>query len=111
MGNEQSQNGREEYQIDEITHANGAYSKCVHMRTRGRERGGGGVEKLVIRYVRTTWMAPNKCCENFFVHWSGQVHSRASAPARKMSFFSSIIITIVLSYAIIRIYIILHIYL
>ena len=41
MGNEQSQNGREEYQIDEITHANGAYSKCVHMRTRGRERGGG----------------------------------------------------------------------
>ena len=26
----------------------GAYSKCVHMRTRGK-----GVEKLVIRYART----------------------------------------------------------
>ena len=39
MGNEQSQNGREEYQINEITHANGAHSKYVHMRTRGREGG------------------------------------------------------------------------
>ena len=81
------------------------------MRTYAYKGERGGVEKLVIRYVRTTWMAPNKCCENFFVHWSGQVHSRVSAPARKMSFFSSIIITIVLSYAIIRVYIILHIYL
>ena len=33
-----------------------------------------GVEKLVIRYVRTKWMASKKCCEIFFVHWSGQVH-------------------------------------
>ena len=44
----------------------GVYSKCVHMRTRKR-----GVEKSVIRYVRTKWMAPNKCCGIFFVRWSG----------------------------------------
>ena len=36
--------------------------------------GGGGVEKSVIKYVRTKWMAPNKYCGIFFVHWSGQVH-------------------------------------
>ena len=28
--------------------------------------GGRGVEKLVIRYVRTKWMAPNKFCGIFF---------------------------------------------
>ena len=33
-----------------------------------------GVEKLVIRYVRTKWIAPNKFREIFFVHWFGQVH-------------------------------------
>ena len=38
-------------------------------------------------------------------------YTKASPPARKMSLVSSIIITIVLSYAIIRIYIILPIYL
>ena len=32
------------------------------------------VEKLVLRYVRTKWMAPNKCCGIFFVHWCGQVN-------------------------------------
>ena len=32
------------------------------------------VKKLVIRYVRTKWMASNKCCGKFFVHWSGKVH-------------------------------------
>ena len=47
----------------------GGYSKCVNMRTSGRE-----VEKSVIRYVRTKWMAPDKCSGIFFVHWSGQVH-------------------------------------
>ena len=78
MANEQSQNGRREYQIDEITYAKGAYCKCVHMRTKEREGGlgggGGVVEKLDIRYVRTKWMAPDKCCGTFFVHWSGQEH-------------------------------------
>ena len=40
-----------------------------------------GVEKLVLRYVRTRWMAPNKCCGIFFVHWFRQVHQ--SIPAIK----------------------------
>ena len=40
MINDQSQNGRGEYQIDEITYAWGGYSKCMHGRTRA--------EKLVI---------------------------------------------------------------
>ena len=51
----------------------GGYSKCVPMSTRKRRRG-RGVEKLVIKYVRTIWMAPNKCCGIFFVYCSGQVH-------------------------------------
>ena len=38
-------------------------------------------------------------------------YTKTSPPAKKMSLFISIIITITLSYAIIRIYIILHIYL
>ena len=38
-------------------------------------------------------------------------YTRASPPAIKMSLFSSIIVTIILSYAIIRIYTILYIYL
>ena len=36
MANEQNQNARGEYQIDEITHEKGDYSKCEHVRTRGR---------------------------------------------------------------------------
>ena len=44
MTNEQSQNRRREYQIDEITYAKGDYSKCVHMRKMGRGGGGGGVK-------------------------------------------------------------------
>ena len=43
--------------------------------------------------------------------WNTAKYTKASPPARKMSLFSSIIITIILSYAIIKIYIILHIYL
>ena len=82
------------------------YSKCVHMLTRGR-----GVEKLVLRYVRTKWMTPNKCCGIFFLRIGPAKYTKASPPARKMLLFSSIIITIILSYAIIRNYTILHIYL
>ena len=75
-------------------------------------QGRGGLEKLVLRYVSTKWMAPNKCCGIFYVHWpSTAKYTEASPPARKISLFSSIIITIILFYAIIRIYIILHIYL
>ena len=69
MANKQNQNRRGEYQIDEIIYAKGGYSKYVHMRARER-----GVEKSVIRYVRTSWMVSSKCYEIFFVHWSGQVH-------------------------------------
>ena len=101
MANEQSQNGRGEYQIDEIT----GYYKCVHIRTRGRE-----IEKSVIRYVRTKWMAPDKCF-GIFLCIGPAKYTRASPPARKMSLFSSITITIILSYAVIRVYTILHIYL
>ena len=72
---------------------------------------GEGVEKLVLRYVCTKWMAPNKCCGIFFVCIGLAKYTKASSPARKMLLFSSIIITTILSYAIIRIYTILHIYL
>ena len=59
------------------------------------------VGKLVKRYVRTKWMASNKFCGIFFI---GSVkYTRASPPGRKMLLLSSIIITIVLLYAIIRI--------
>ena len=76
------------------------------MLTRGR-----GVKKSVLRYVRTKWMAPNKCCGIFFLCIGPAKYTKASPPARKISLFSSITITIILSYAIIRIYTILHIYL
>ena len=46
-----------------------SYSKCVLM-----IKGRGRVEKAVVRYVRTKWMAPNKYCGMFFVQWYGQVH-------------------------------------
>ena len=69
MANEQSQNGRGEYQIDAVTYAKGGYSKCVHMRTKGR-----GVEESVIRNVCTKWMAPDKRCGIFFIYYSCQVH-------------------------------------
>ena len=37
ISNKQSQNRRADNQIGEITYTRGCYSKCVHMRTRGRE--------------------------------------------------------------------------
>ena len=49
-----------------------------------------GVEKLVIRYVRTKWIAPNKCCGIFFVYWFGQVHkSIATSKKNAVVFFHS----------------------
>ena len=82
-----------------------SYSKCVHMLTRGR-----GVEKSVLRYVHTKWMAPNKCCGIFFLCIGPAKYTKASPPARKMSLFFFIIITIILSCETIRSYTILHIY-
>ena len=48
---------------------------------------------------------------NFFLCIGPAKYTKASPPARKMLLFSSIIITIILFYAINRIYTILHIYL
>ena len=75
----------------------GGYCKCVHIRTGGRR-----IEKSVIRYVSTKWMAPNKCCGIFFVQWSGQMHQSITASKGNFA-VSSIIITIILFYAKIRI--------
>ena len=71
---------------------------------------GRGVGKLVLRYVRTNWTTPEKCC-GIFLCIGPVKYTKASPPASKMSLFSSIIITIILFYATIRIYTILHIYL
>ena len=71
-----------------------------------RER---GVEKLVLRYVRTKW--PQTNVVKHFLSIGMAMYAKASPPTRKMLLFSSSIIMIILSYAIIRIYIILHIYL
>ena len=32
-----------------------------------------------IRYVRTKWVVPNKCCGIFFVHWFDQGHQSITA--------------------------------
>ena len=49
-----------------------------HMRKRGVTLNAyifvRGLEKSVVKYVRTKWMAPSKYCEIFFVHWPGQTH-------------------------------------
>ena len=64
---------------------------------------GERVEKSVIRYVRTKWMAQTNVVEYFLCTGSAK-YARASPPARKMSLFSSVIVTIIrIIYAIIRI--------
>ena len=63
------------------------------------------VEKLVLRYISAKWMVPQTHVVEYFLY------TKASLPARKMSLFSSMITRVILSYTIIRIYIILHIYL
>ena len=65
---------------------------------------GWGVEKLVLN----GW--PQTNFVEFFLCIGTAKYTKASLPARKISLFSSIIITIILSFVIIRIYIILHIY-
>ena len=49
-----------------------------HMRKRGVTLNAyifvRGLEKSVVKYVRTKWMAPSKYCEILFVHWLGQTH-------------------------------------
>ena len=58
---------------------------------RNRRNGGGsskmctdacrkwGVERSVIRYVRTKWMAPSKFCGMFLMRWFGQAHKSITA--------------------------------
>ena len=64
---------------------------------------GKRVEKSVIMSARTKWMAPDKCYGILSMH-SSVKYTKASLPAKKMLLFSSIIITIISSYAIVRIY-------
>ena len=41
----------------------------------------------VIRYVRTKWVAPNKCCGTFFVHWFSQVYKSITASKKNVVVF------------------------
>ena len=58
-------------------------------------------------YVRKGW--PQTNVVEYFLCIGTAKYTKASPPAWKISLFSSIIVTIILSYTIIRIYIILHI--
>ena len=60
-------------------------------------------------YVLNGWLQANFV--EYFLCIGTVKYTEVSSPARKMSLFSSIIITIILPYAMIRVYIILHIYL
>ena len=60
----------------------GGSSKMCTGAYRGRE-----VENLVLRYVRTKWMAPNKFCGIFFLHWFGQVHYSITANKKNVVVF------------------------
>ena len=50
---------------------------------------------MVIRYVRIKWMTSNRCWRVFFVHWLDK-YTRPSTPSKKISWFTSIIIIIIL---------------
>ena len=50
-------------------------------------QGRQGVEKLVLRYVRTKWMSPNKCCGIFFVHWYDQVNQSITSSKENVVLF------------------------
>ena len=63
---------------------------------------GEGVEKLVIKYVRTEWMAQTNVVEYFLCTGSAK-YTRTSPPAKKILLFFFFIIAIISSYAIIRI--------
>ena len=71
MENEQSQNVRAGYQIDEITYVKGGVTLNVYMCA--QVGGVGRIEKSAIRSTRTKWMTPDKFQGIFFVDWSGQV--------------------------------------
>ena len=81
------------------------YFKCVHMRTKRR----GLKNRSRDTYVLNEW--PQTTIMEYFLCISPPKYTRTSWPPRKVPLFSSIIIAIILSYAIIWIYTILHIYL
>ena len=64
---------------------------------------GRRVEKSVIRFIYTKWMAPSNSCGIFFVQWLGQVHWSITASKENVVTFFSIIVKIILPYALIRI--------
>ena len=73
-------------------------------------QGRGGLKnRSYDTYVLNGW--PQTNVVEYFLCVGPVKYTKASTPARKMSLFPSIIITIILSYAIIRTYTILHIYL
>ena len=60
----------------------GGSSKTWRCAYRGR-----GVEKSVIRYVRTKWMNPDKFRGIFFVHWFCEVQQSITANKKNVVFF------------------------
>ena len=70
-------------------------------------RGGALKNRSLDTYVLNGW--PQTNVVEYFLCSGPAKYIKGSLPARKMLLLSSIIITIILSYAIIRIYIILHI--
>ena len=86
------------------------YFKCVHVRIMWHV---GRIEKSATRSASTKWMTSIKCHGIFSVLWSGQV-SLSVITSREnvfVSFYHNTSCTIVLCYAIIRIYAIIPIYL
>ena len=71
------------------------YFKCVHMRTKRR----GLKNRSRDTYVLNEW--PQTTIMEYFLCISPPKYTRASWPPRKVPLFSSIIIAIILSYAII----------
>ena len=88
----------------EQSYGSDSYSKCVHSLTRGR----GLKNWSEDTYVLNGW--PKANVVKYFLCIGPAKYTKASPLARKISLFSSIIITIILSYGIIRICTILHIY-
>ena len=89
----------------EQLYGSNSYSKCLHMLTRGK-----GVKNWSYdMYVLNGWSQTN--IGEYFLCIGPAKYTKALPAARKMSLFSSIIIAIILSYAVVRIYTILHMYL
>ena len=75
----------------------------------GRKELGNGEGKGLKTYLLNGW--PQRNVVEYFLCIGPVKYTKARPPITEMSLFSSIIITIILSYAINRLYTILHIYL